>query len=244
VTFDVLQRRLLDAATHRVRNGEFTERGLARLIGVSQPHLHHVLKGRKSLTSGVGDAILCGLSASLLDLATDQELGQALLERQHSGRPLAYVPVLAGRLGPDDPFPDWRAVSEWLRVPASVAAMMRRPGLVECGTDVENPQFRAGAFALLEQDESARIAPSPEDWFALRWRGAGYVRRVRRTEGALEVLGQCVDNPAPLPVRVELSDASILHVIRGRLLWVGPDPRQADPFGQSGGVYLRARADS
>ena len=33
----------------RVRNGELTERGLARLVGVSQPHIHNVLKGRASV---------------------------------------------------------------------------------------------------------------------------------------------------------------------------------------------------
>ena len=35
----------------RVRNGELTERGLARLVGVSQPHIHNVLKGSKGAFS-------------------------------------------------------------------------------------------------------------------------------------------------------------------------------------------------
>ncbi|HWB99940.1 MAG TPA: hypothetical protein VG672_24700 [Bryobacteraceae bacterium] len=51
-----------------VRNGEVTERGLARLAGISQPHLHNVLKGVRAMTPEIGDLLLVTLKLDLLDL--------------------------------------------------------------------------------------------------------------------------------------------------------------------------------
>ena len=52
----------------RVLNGELTERGLARMSGLSQPHVHHVLKGARSLSVASTDRILRSLGLSVLDL--------------------------------------------------------------------------------------------------------------------------------------------------------------------------------
>ena len=45
MTFQDARLRLLAYVRNQVRNGELTERGFARLIGISQPHAHNVLKG-------------------------------------------------------------------------------------------------------------------------------------------------------------------------------------------------------
>ncbi len=63
-----LQRNLLDALRARIRNGELTERGLARLTGVSQPHVHNVLKGTRILSLDLADRILVHLHLSVTDL--------------------------------------------------------------------------------------------------------------------------------------------------------------------------------
>ena len=47
----------------RVRNGELTERGLARLVGVSQPHIHNVLKGVRALSPELSDQISTAFTA-------------------------------------------------------------------------------------------------------------------------------------------------------------------------------------
>jgi hypothetical protein len=52
----------------RVRNGEITERGLARMVGVSQPHMHNVLKGARILSPELSDRVLQHLRLSVLDL--------------------------------------------------------------------------------------------------------------------------------------------------------------------------------
>jgi hypothetical protein len=63
-----LQCRLVNHIRERVRSGEVTERGLARITGVSQPHIHHVLKGAKFLSMETADQILHELRIDLLDL--------------------------------------------------------------------------------------------------------------------------------------------------------------------------------
>ena len=57
-----------------VRSGEVTERGLARLTHVSQPHIHHVLKGIRVLSPETADKILLQLRLDLLDLLEPGEL--------------------------------------------------------------------------------------------------------------------------------------------------------------------------
>lgn len=52
----------------KIRNGTVSERGLARNIGLSQPHLHNVLKGARKLTPEVADRLLYGLHLSVIDL--------------------------------------------------------------------------------------------------------------------------------------------------------------------------------
>jgi len=66
--FETLQRRLLSRVRDCVRNGELTERGLARMIGISQPHMHHILKGARALSLEIADRILRHLDWTGLDL--------------------------------------------------------------------------------------------------------------------------------------------------------------------------------
>jgi hypothetical protein len=74
LTFQILEDRLLTFVNSRVRNGEFTERGLARIVGVSQPQIHNVLKGARKLTSELADLLLTKLNISVHDLLHEAEL--------------------------------------------------------------------------------------------------------------------------------------------------------------------------
>jgi hypothetical protein len=75
INFQGLQTRLVVHLRHRVRSGEITERSLARVTGLSQPHLHNVLKGKRFLSVGKSDQILHQLHLDLMDLieTTDQQ---------------------------------------------------------------------------------------------------------------------------------------------------------------------------
>lgn len=71
--FEILHARLIAAIRSRVRNGEMSERALARLTGISQPHMHHVLKGTRALSPESADAVLRSLRMNILDLIEDEE---------------------------------------------------------------------------------------------------------------------------------------------------------------------------
>lgn len=68
MTFQELRHELVANLRNRVRTGQATERGLARVTGVSQPHIHHVLKGKRLLSLEAADRILDGLQMDVLDL--------------------------------------------------------------------------------------------------------------------------------------------------------------------------------
>jgi plasmid maintenance system antidote protein VapI len=78
VTFEALRARLVRLIRLRIDNGEFTERGLARILGVSQSQTHNVLKGARRLHMPLADRILTKLGLSALDLLSESELDAAL----------------------------------------------------------------------------------------------------------------------------------------------------------------------
>jgi transcriptional regulator with XRE-family HTH domain len=72
--FQEMERRFIDNLKHRIRSGELTERGLARLAGISQPHVHNVLKGKRIFSLPAADQILRALRLDLLDLISSEEI--------------------------------------------------------------------------------------------------------------------------------------------------------------------------
>jgi transcriptional regulator with XRE-family HTH domain len=81
ITFEVLQSRLLAFVRLRIQNGEYTERGLARVMGISQPQLHNVLKGARSLHPALADRFLRKFGITPLDLLSNAEVAAAVGSR-------------------------------------------------------------------------------------------------------------------------------------------------------------------
>ncbi len=73
IDFQGLQSLLITHLRERVRSGEITERRLARVTGISQPHLHNVLKGKRLLSVEKSDQILHQLRLNLLDLVVKED---------------------------------------------------------------------------------------------------------------------------------------------------------------------------
>lgn len=73
LNFQELQRRLTAHLRERIRNGELTERSLARVTGISQPHIHNVLKGKRGFSAETADAVLRVLKLNILDLLEPQD---------------------------------------------------------------------------------------------------------------------------------------------------------------------------
>jgi transcriptional regulator with XRE-family HTH domain len=71
--FDELERRFLEHLRNLIRRGDLTERGLARLAGISQPHVHNALNGKRTFSREMADTILHALHLDLLDLIEFEE---------------------------------------------------------------------------------------------------------------------------------------------------------------------------
>ncbi len=87
MTFVALETRLVAAMRLKIRNGEVTERAFARRVGVSQPHIHQVMKGVKTLSAAMSDRVLEGLGLTVHDL-TDIEAWPESLTAPPPGWPL------------------------------------------------------------------------------------------------------------------------------------------------------------
>jgi transcriptional regulator with XRE-family HTH domain len=81
MTFHELQQRLLNELRQRVRSGAATERGLARISGISQSHLHNVLKGKRLLSMDKADEVLRSLEIDILRLIHPEELQESSRRR-------------------------------------------------------------------------------------------------------------------------------------------------------------------
>ena len=68
MTLGDLQQRFVALLRKRIRNGELTERGLARMVGVSQPHIHNVLHGKRTFSIATTDDMMRQLRVDVLDL--------------------------------------------------------------------------------------------------------------------------------------------------------------------------------
>lgn len=78
INFGVLHARLITLVKRRIYNGEYTERGLARVLDVSQSQLHNVLKGARKLQNELADRIMDRLGITAIQLLKVEELKAAL----------------------------------------------------------------------------------------------------------------------------------------------------------------------
>lgn len=216
--FVMLQHRLIAHLRSRVRSGELTERSAARLTGVSQPHLHNVLKGTRLLSTGMADQVLRNLNLCLFDLLDPQEL-RACGERSDARH--GAVPVLGGRLGPGEPYPS--AESAWQPFPflASELEHLCDPVLVELGEDpLMRPLFRGGDMALLDRSYARRREPDGDGCYAIDLGAESLVRRLRRVSDQLYLLAPGAPDPDTGDF-ISLADRNMLEVVRAKVVWIG-----------------------
>lgn len=233
MNFANLQSSLLVHLRRRLHNGEWSERGLARFVGISQPHMHNVLRGVRPLTPEVADGILSRLGLDLLALAGRAELELALAEAEMDDGTWQAVPLVSGVLGPLAPWPNLDSRTEMVRLEARCLGASARPVLVRLGADPGMELNRDGGWLAL-LDRSGPVSPPVRDgdWCALRLNGSGCVRQVRVTTGGLRVSGQMslLRENEVCPEFATVPN----HSAQARVLWTGPDPRLARPLDQAG----------
>ena len=212
--------RLLHYLNERVRRGEITERGLARLTGYSQPHIHNVLKGARLIQMELGDRIMDLLAIPLTALLTQDELeGRAPREPTH-GVP---VPILDGYLGNRSPYPQLSSAGDRRFFPGSALAGMISPVLARVHEKERSmwPLIWPGDLVLLDRSPAERRRPMFESIYTLCWAKKGIIARCRRVGTALVVV---VDDPGDHPAvshPISLENRNILDIVQGKIVWLG-----------------------
>lgn len=93
ISFRLLQTRLLSAVNARIQNGELSERGLAKFLGISQPQIHNVLKGARKLNVELADRLLWAFGLNLICLLPDEEIAEEFAARKLTAGQSAQTPV-------------------------------------------------------------------------------------------------------------------------------------------------------
>lgn len=234
MTFQDAQQRLLAYVRDRIHNGELTERGFARMIGISQPHVHNVLKGVRNLSVEISDSILKILHLSLLDLIPLDEL-EGDLRRRKALRP---VPELAFLDAPIGPGMNWPAGVNWRdRFPAPFGAAALRYGFVAARLiwDAEmSPSVGGYDIAILDTSEQQRTEPSPEGLYVVEREGEAVIRYVRPGARCYYLV---TDATLEVPERWEqfnISSGALPQLIKARVLWLGREQWRHLPVHQRG----------
>jgi hypothetical protein len=214
-----LTERLLLHLRERIRRGEITERGLARLTGYSQPHIHNVLKGSRGLQIELADQMMAMLDIPLPSLFTQDELGGHAPPKPNEGLPVA---ILEGRLGGGAPFPHMASPQRRF-FPVSQLAGLISPVLarIHSNEPAMRPTICPEDLVLMDRSPIERRRPRLESVYALCWKKKGYIGRCRVVGRALVVtVDNARESPEP-PRPTAISDQSILDVVQGKIIWLG-----------------------
>jgi hypothetical protein len=208
--FGLLHARLVEHMRGRVRSGEMTERGMARLAGISQPYLHHVLKGARILSVAMADRVILNLKLSETELGIGRTCGVAhCLE----------IPLLAEPLGPRYPFPDLEGESVCIPFSALELAGATKVMAVRLSADPLAPVlFQANDIVVLEPLRCSTDPLDPEGYYAIDAGGCGCLRRIEAGGGSLRLSASPISGR---PACISLLDRNILEVVRARVIWIG-----------------------
>jgi transcriptional regulator with XRE-family HTH domain len=222
VYFQELQARLVDIARERVQAGKLTGRGLARLCGVSQPHMHNVLNNIRSLSTNAADRLMRALDVSVSDLlwhiSTEPEAG------------VEAIPMIHNRIGPgtDAVFTELRG---HIPLPRWLLRDLVDPLAARLGPDLVLPKaLAAHDLVLLDQNPQARAGPGSNSiWVVIE--DAGLRVRYLRMGGARI----CVANEVTLkdPRKwhsIPPQGQNILDIVRARIVWMGRE-MEKEPAG-------------
>lgn len=222
--FRDIHQRLVAQVRARMRNGELTERALARHLGISQPHVNNVLRGRRKLSPEIADLILKFFHYSPLDLYAEFELRSNLLCRllpDHRGPP---VKIVKRPIGPG---------SEWIlttdchrqyRLPCPVRGIPECMLFARLASDKRMPALLCDCdIALIDTSISSRLADCPSAIFAvqngrdtlLRWIRSGFHKLYIADE-------QTINRPFEWEI-LEMREEQRLQYVKGRVLWLGSE---------------------
>jgi hypothetical protein len=228
--FKELQENLIGIARGRVKAGQLTERGLARMCGVSQPQLHNVLKNIRGLSTDSADRLMHALNLTVPDLAWGIST--------EPDTDIRAIPIVKNRIGPGSDAV-LTATRGYIRLPQSLIGRVVDPVAARLGPDLVLPKaLAAHDLVLLDQNPAIRSAPGCSGIWVVS-ESSGLRVRYLRTEGSRLLIANeaTLEDPRKWQA-VPLERRNILDVVRARIVWMGREMEResagpADPAGQS-----------
>ncbi len=225
--FRHLQIGLIGALKARLRSGDLTERRIARLTGISQPHIHNVLNGTRVLSPEIADRILDRFRIPLAELLPSEEVRPRGCSGCHATRNWREVPVLEGWVGPGMPLPRLASTVERYPFPASALAPLVNPAVARLAPDTRMAGVLSdNDLVLLDHGREARSEIRDDGLYLLNRRGEGLVRRLRSQGNRLFIVAEDVRDQPNRWEAVSLASHHVLDIVRGRLVWIGRNLRK------------------
>ncbi len=222
-----MQERLVVHLRNRVRAGELTERNLARITGMSQPHMHNVLKGIRSLSPEYADQIVEHLNLSVTDLLTGAEIGNNPVDATRS---TAFIPKMQEKISNSIFNIDKMELAGVYPMPRSMTDSLVRPVMVNLAYDADlypaydadlYPQFQEGDLALIDRAPSSRESLSASAVYLVQIGNETLVRAIRRGGSRLYfVTPRTLEEPRNWQ-STSLSGVDLNSIVRGRVVWIG-----------------------
>ena len=158
---------------------------MARQAGLSQPHIHNVLKGVRSLTAQSADALLSALSQDIRSLISGEELTVSDATVTES---MAGVELLAAIAGPGHHWTEGMQAACTILFPVRAVTSAGRPAAVRVEADPEMGT-RLG-IVLIDLDIAAAFSPEPEETYLISTGHQAAMRWLRRGRQHLYVATQ------------------------------------------------------
>ncbi len=205
--------RLVDVARQRVRAGELTERGLSRLCGVSQPHIHNVLKSIRTLSPESADRLMTALGVTLPELVWRS--------RDDGSDSVRVVPIVRNRIGPgiDAALTSWRGFMPFSR---AMTEPLVNPVVAQVAPDLVLPaQLAANDFILLDQNPQLRSEPEGKSCWVVAEPTGLRIRYVRRGGSKLWLANEMTVREPGRWEQAPLHGKDITEIVRARIVWIG-----------------------
>jgi len=230
--FRDLQDQLIGIARFRVRSGELTERGLARLSGISQPHMHHVLNNLRLLSTEATDRLM-----KALDLSVPDVLWSSATEPRTGVR---SIPLVRDRIGPASEG-ILGVIAGYYPFPERMIQGLVEPVAARLGPDLAMPKRLAVRdLVLLDQNPQLRARPAEEGALWVVQQGAGLsVRCLHATATHLHLANEATGQWQS----IALAGQNILEVVRAQIVWIGREveTETAGPADPAGARYRSHR---
>jgi hypothetical protein len=223
-----LMTRLLETARHRVRAGYVSERGLARVCGISQPHVHNVLKDCRALSTATADRLMRALEITIPELIWRRPEDVEVAVRS--------IPLIRQKIGPGSDA-NLKVFHGYAPFPSSLLAGLVEPVAARLGAEMVLPApFAPNDLLLLDQNEALRAAPSGGGCWVVSDYSGLRIRYVRMGAGRVYLAHEGNVHEPKAWESVQLKGRHILDIVRARIVWIGrqvewKDTQQAGPFG-------------